>query len=65
MTHAGYVLSGWGIVLGSLGIYAFRTVLRGRQLAKLVPPERHRWLDTDIAGAGGRADPPASSGPAR
>ncbi len=43
MTHAGYVASGWGIALVTLGAYALRTVRRGRTLAAQVPPEERRW----------------------
>ncbi|HSL59437.1 MAG TPA: hypothetical protein VK866_16435 [Acidimicrobiales bacterium] len=43
MSHLPYVLVGWGIVLTTLGTYAARLVLRGRQLSRQVPPERRRW----------------------
>lgn len=43
MTHVGYVAAGWGIPLLALGLYAVRTVLRGRRLAEHVPPEERRW----------------------
>ena len=43
MTHAGYVLAGWGIALAAIGGYALRTVRRGRSLAAQVPPEERRW----------------------
>jgi len=43
MTHAGYVAAGWGLSLTALGLYAFRTVRRGRALAAKVPPEERRW----------------------
>jgi hypothetical protein len=43
MTHAGYVAAGWGIALSVLGLYALRTVRRGRTLAARVPPEDRRW----------------------
>lgn len=43
MTHAGYVLTGWGIALLALGGYAARTLRRGRALAEQVPPEARRW----------------------
>ena len=42
-THAGYLAAGWGISLAILGLYAVRTVLRGRSLAARVPPEERRW----------------------
>jgi len=43
MTHAGYVAAGWGLSLAALGLYAYRTVRRGRALADKVPPEEQRW----------------------
>ncbi len=43
MTHVGYVAAGWGISLVTLGLYALRTVRRGRSLAARVPPEERRW----------------------
>lgn len=44
MTNGGYVFAGYGIVLGTLAVYAVRTVLRGRALSKQVPPEDRRWM---------------------
>jgi hypothetical protein len=43
MTHVGYLVAGWGIGLASLGLYALRTVRRGRSLAARVAPEERRW----------------------
>jgi hypothetical protein len=43
MTHVGYVAAGWIASLGVLGLYAVRTILRGRALARMVPPEERRW----------------------
>jgi len=43
MTHAGYVAAGWSIPLVALAAYALRTVRRGRELARQVPPEDRRW----------------------
>lgn len=45
MTHAGYVLSGYVISLGSIGAYAWWVVRRGRSLSRRVAPERRRFLD--------------------
>jgi len=45
MTHVGYLIAGWGITLGTLGIYAFRLVRRGRSLSARVPDARRRWLE--------------------
>ena len=33
----GYVLAGYGITVGTLGLYALRVVLRGRALARSLP----------------------------
>ena len=49
MTHLGYLLAGWGISLGALGLYAWRLMLRGRGLAARVPAERRRWMTTEDA----------------
>ena len=43
MTHVGYVAAGWIASLGVLGLYALRTLRRGRALARVVPPEEQRW----------------------
>ncbi|MFP5255868.1 MAG: hypothetical protein ACLGI8_08485 [Acidimicrobiia bacterium] len=43
MTHAGYVAAGWILPLAAIGLYALRTVRRGRRLAEQVPPEERRW----------------------
>jgi hypothetical protein len=43
MTHASYVATGWIVGLGTLAIYAGRTVRRGRALSAQVPPEERRW----------------------
>lgn len=43
---AAYVGSAWGISLVVLALYAAALVLRGRRLARLVPPARRRWLTT-------------------
>jgi hypothetical protein len=45
--NTGYILSAWIIVLGGLALYAGITLARGRRLARRVPPERRRWVDTD------------------
>jgi hypothetical protein len=42
-THVGYVAAGWGIALAVLGAYALRTLRRGRELVRRVPPEERRW----------------------
>ena len=47
MTDLGYLIAGWSIGLGSIAAYAVVVVLRGRDLSRKVPPERHRWMTTD------------------
>ena len=44
MTNAGYVIAGYGLVLGTVGVYVVRVLLRGRALSKDVPVERRRWM---------------------
>ena len=44
MTNGGYVLGGYVVVFGTLIAYTVRTLLRGRSLAKQVPPEDRRWM---------------------
>tara|TARA_B100000700_G_scaffold186524_2_gene205534 strand:- start:2477 stop:2635 length:159 start_codon:yes stop_codon:yes gene_type:complete len=45
MTHVGYLVAGWGIVVGVLTAYAVRLARRGRALSCLVPKPRRRWLE--------------------
>lgn len=47
MTHVGYLIAGWGIGLGSIAIYAFSLMRRGRALAARVPDDRRRWITTN------------------
>lgn len=35
--NSGYVLAGYGITVGSLGLYAVRVLRRGRALARSLP----------------------------
>lgn len=42
----GYVLAGYGITVGSLGLYAVRVLRRGRVLSRSLPG------DVPLAGAG-------------
>jgi hypothetical protein len=46
-TNAGYVATGWTIVVVVLATYSMRLAIRGRRLARLVPPARRRWADAD------------------
>jgi len=39
-----YVGAGYGVTFIVLVGYTVRTLLRGRSLAKQVPPERRRWM---------------------
>ena len=43
MTDAGYIAAGYVVVVGSLGLYALRVVLRGRRLARRLPPDDLPW----------------------
>ena len=49
MTHLGYLLVGWGVSLGALGLYAVRVTQRGRRAAARVPADRRRWLAVEEA----------------
>jgi len=53
MTHVGFLIAGWGIVLVACAIYAVTVMRRAKRLAALVPPERVRWMtgnDADVIG---------------
>jgi membrane protein implicated in regulation of membrane protease activity len=39
-----YVLVGWGLCIVGFILYAVVLVLRGRRLARQVPPEDRRWM---------------------
>ncbi len=43
MTHASYLVAGYAVMLGVIGLYALRLVRRGRALVKAMPPEERRW----------------------
>jgi hypothetical protein len=45
--NTAYIFSAWSIVFGVLAVYAGVTVARGRRLARRVPPDRRRWVDTE------------------
>ena len=55
MTHVGYLIAGWGIVLGAMAIYAVSLARRGRELSARVPAERQRWMTTPDADQFGKA----------
>jgi len=44
MTHIGYLIAGWGISLGAIGLYAVSLIRRGKVLAARVPAENRRWI---------------------
>lgn len=46
MDYAGYVLSGYGVVVAAIGGYALWLLRRGRAAARAVPPDRRRWSDS-------------------
>lgn len=47
MTHAGYVISGWVITFGVIGLYAFLLLRRGRAAAEQLPEDHRRWMTSD------------------
>lgn len=46
MTHLGYLIAGWSISLGAIGLYAVALLRRGRRLSARVPVDRRRWMST-------------------
>ena len=44
MTDAGYVIAGYALVFGAIGVYIARVLWRGRTLSREVPPENRRWM---------------------
>lgn len=46
MSHVGYLIAGWSIGLGTLAVYGWSLVRRGKALASQVTPERRRWITT-------------------
>ncbi len=47
MTHLGYLLVGWGVTLGVIGLYSVNLIRRGRDLIGQVPADRSRWMTTE------------------
>ena len=43
MSDGGYILAGYVLTFGAVGVYALRLVLRGRSLSRRLPPEDRRW----------------------
>ncbi len=46
MSHLGYLLAGWSISIGTLGVYAIFLLRRGKRLTEKVPPVRRRWISS-------------------
>lgn len=40
----GYILAGYLSTFGAVALYTVRVLLRGRALAKQLPPEERRWM---------------------
>jgi len=40
----GYVYAAYGVVISVLVAFAVLTILRGRRLARQLPPEDRRWM---------------------
>lgn len=39
-----FIVVGYVIMVAALGAYAWRTVRRGRRLARQLPPDERRWM---------------------
>ncbi|MFN8039939.1 MAG: hypothetical protein U0Q07_12085 [Acidimicrobiales bacterium] len=39
-----YIVAGWLVTFGAVGVYAAALVARGRRLSRQVPPEDRRWM---------------------
>ena len=53
MTHAGYLIGGWGLTFVACSLYAVSVIRRARTVASKVPFERARWMtgkDSDVIG---------------
>lgn len=48
MTHLGYLLVGWGVSLGAGVAYSAHLIRRGRALCARVPPDRRRWMTSEV-----------------
>ncbi|MEM7095527.1 MAG: hypothetical protein AAF567_21170 [Actinomycetota bacterium] len=51
MSHLGYLIAGWGLVLGSISAYAASLLRRGRVISAQVSADRQRWMTTDESAA--------------
>ena len=47
MNGAGYIITSWALVCGSVAVYAVRLVQRGRTMTRRVPAARRRWMNSD------------------
>lgn len=45
MSHAGFVMAGWGVTVVAVVGYAVAVIRRGRALSARVPPEDRRWSE--------------------
>ena len=43
MSQLGYVYLGWGVCFGTLLAYSIWIVLRGRRIARHLPPGERTW----------------------
>ena len=39
-----YVIAGWVLLIIGFAIYVTRLLLRGRKLARQLPPDERRWM---------------------
>lgn len=39
-----FIVVGYVVMVAALGFYAWRTVRRGRRLARQLPPDERRWM---------------------
>lgn len=39
----GYVLAGYAVAVGGLGLYALRVLMRGRSLTRSLPEDERTW----------------------
>ncbi len=47
MTNLGYLIAGWSIGLGTLGVYGWSLARRVRRIERHVPAQRRRWMTSD------------------
>ena len=47
MNGAGYIITSWALVCGSVAVYAVRLVQRGRTMTRRAPAARRRWMSAD------------------